>query len=159
VEVVLQIVCAIFIPYAAGVDSFSNAVDILNLTSGVWSTAVLSVARGQFSATSLPNAGLAIFAGGYSTCVDAMLFSTIFVCCVVVILDSDLEWARVALQIAFAVLMPCAVSGNSFSNAVDMFNATSGAWSTAALSAARVNLAATSLPNVGLAIIAGGNSA
>jgi hypothetical protein len=44
--------------------SYSNVVDIFNGSSGNWSTAVLSVARGQLSATSLPNQGLAIFAGG-----------------------------------------------------------------------------------------------
>ncbi len=65
------------------------------------------------------------------------------------------EWAGVGMLIACASLMPCAVGG-SFSNAVDIFNVTSGAWSTAALSEARLNLAATSLPNVGVAIFAGG---
>jgi hypothetical protein len=42
----------------------NNAVDIFNAGSGRWSTAVLSVARGDLTATSLPNQGLAIFAGG-----------------------------------------------------------------------------------------------
>jgi len=42
----------------------SNAVDIFNASSGGWSTAVLSVARFFLAATSLPNQGLAIFAGG-----------------------------------------------------------------------------------------------
>ncbi len=52
--------------------------------------------------------------------------------------------------------MRCAdASGNVF-NTVDIFNATSGVWTTAALSVARYNLAATSLPNDGLAIFAGG---
>jgi hypothetical protein len=37
---------------------------------GSWSTAALSVARNYLAATSLPNAGVAIFAGGYSTCCD-----------------------------------------------------------------------------------------
>jgi hypothetical protein len=64
-------------------------------------------------------------------------------------------WAGVALLIACASLMPCAVSG-SFSNAVDIFNVTYGTWSTAALSVARTGLAATSLPNLGVAIFAGG---
>ena len=67
-----------------------------------------------------------------------------------------LEWAEVALLIACASLMPCAVDGG-VSNAVDIFNATSGAWSTAALSVARCCLAATSLPNLGLVIFAGGS--
>ena len=35
---------------------------------GTWSTAALSVARQWLAATSLPNLGVAIFAGGYSTC-------------------------------------------------------------------------------------------
>ncbi len=42
----------------------SNVVDIFDGSSGRWSTAVLSVARYYASATSLPNQGLAIFAGG-----------------------------------------------------------------------------------------------
>jgi hypothetical protein len=41
---------------------------------------------------------------------------------------------------------------------VDIFNATSGRWTTAALSAARDFLAATSLPSQGLAFFAGGMS-
>ena len=65
-----------------------------------------------------------------------------------------LEWAGVALLIACASLMPCAAAGSGLSNVVDIFNVASGAWSTAALSVARVYLAATSLPN--LAIFAGG---
>ncbi len=44
-------------------------------------------------------------------------------------------------------------------NTVDIFNATSGSWSTAALSVARCWLAAASLPQYGLAIIAGGYGA
>ena len=69
-----------------------------------------------------------------------------------------LEWAEVGLLIEFASLMPCAASGNNPSNVVDIFNVslTSGAWSTAVLSVARSNLAATSLPNLGVAIFAGG---
>ncbi len=41
-----------------------NTVDIFNAASGIWTTAALSVARGYLAATSLPNDGLAIFAGG-----------------------------------------------------------------------------------------------
>ena len=37
-------------------------------SAGTWSTAVLSQARQSLAATSLPNAGVAIFAGGNSTC-------------------------------------------------------------------------------------------
>ncbi len=49
----------------------------------------------------------------------------------------------------------CAGDGFS-SNVVDIFDGSSGRWSTAALSVARYNLAATSLPSQGLAIFAGG---
>jgi hypothetical protein len=53
--------------------------------------------------------------------------------------------------------MLCAESGvNKFTNVVDIFNATAGTWSVANLSEARVHLAATSLPNVGIAIFSGG---
>jgi hypothetical protein len=45
-----------------------NNVDIFNATSGAWSTAALSVARYDLAAASLPNHGVAIFAGGSSTC-------------------------------------------------------------------------------------------
>jgi hypothetical protein len=68
------------------------------------------------------------------------------------------EWAKVGLLFACASLMPCAASSSSWSNAVDIFNVTSGAWSIAALSVARTELAATSLPDLGVAIFAGGLS-
>ncbi len=51
--------------------------------------------------------------------------------------------------------MLCACAGSDFSNAVDIFDGTSGRWTTAALSVAK-DLAATSLPNQGLAIFGGG---
>ena len=44
--------------------AYSNAVDLYNSATGVWSTAQLSVARQQVSATSVGN--VAIFAGGES---------------------------------------------------------------------------------------------
>jgi len=52
--------------------------------------------------------------------------------------------------------MPCAGASSAIVNTVDIFNARSGIWTTAALSVAREALAATSLPNDGLAIFAGG---
>jgi hypothetical protein len=62
-EVGLVIACASLMPSAAG---YSDAVDIFNVTSGAWSTAALSVGRESLAATSLPNHGVAIFAGGQS---------------------------------------------------------------------------------------------
>ena len=44
--------------------SYVNTVDIFNATSGIWTTAALNVSRDNLAATSLPNDGLAIFAGG-----------------------------------------------------------------------------------------------
>lgn len=46
---------------AAG-SSYSNAVDVYNSATGTWSTAQLSVARGNFAATSVGN--VALFVGG-----------------------------------------------------------------------------------------------
>jgi hypothetical protein len=42
----------------------SPVVDIFNVATGTWSTAVLSQPRCDLTATSLPSAGVAIFAGG-----------------------------------------------------------------------------------------------
>jgi hypothetical protein len=139
---------------------------------GTWSTANLSVARSSLAATSLPNVGVAIFAGGQGTCCHVDF--RIFACSVVLwcagnrlaIGNGMVEWAEVCLLIACASLMPCTVYMDHttpilifiFSNAVDIFNVTSGAWSTANLSVARGDLAATSLPNLGVAIFAGGTS-
>ena len=50
----------------AGGSSSGTTVDIFNARSGIWTTAALSVARSDLVATSLPNDGLAIFAGGYN---------------------------------------------------------------------------------------------
>jgi hypothetical protein len=57
---------------AAGGD-YSNVVDIFNVASGAWSTAALSQARYDLAATSLPNAGVAVFAGGLGTLCDVFL--------------------------------------------------------------------------------------
>ncbi len=57
------------------------------------------------------------------------------------------------------MLKSCADAGYGGLNTVDIFNASSGTWSTAALSVSRDCIAATSLPNDGLAIFAGGASA
>jgi hypothetical protein len=154
VGVALLIACASLMPCAVGSNVPSNAVDIFNVTSGAWSTAALSVARYYLAATSLPNVGVAIFAGGYCTCCH--VYFCIFACCAAA--GWGMGWLsgrRLGLLIACASLMPCAV-GSGPSNAVDIFNVTSGAWSTAALSVAQYCLAATSLPKVGVAIFAGG---
>ncbi len=57
------------------------------------------------------------------------------------------------------MLMRCAGTLDIALQTVDIFNATSGVWTNANLSVARTSLAATSLPNYGLAIFAGGQGA
>ncbi len=133
----------------------SNVVDIFNGITGNWSTAVLSVARRELAATSLPHLGLAIFAGGQSTCCHVD-FSYLMRVALNGLWNRILECAGFGLLIACASLMPCSAGSVIYSD-VDIFNVTSGAWSTANLSVARRSLAATSLPNLGLAIFAGGS--
>jgi hypothetical protein len=50
--------------FADDLDPMSKTVDIFHATSGGWTTAALSIARSRLAATSLPDQGLAIFAGG-----------------------------------------------------------------------------------------------
>ncbi len=55
-------------PHAcAGVSGLSSVVDIFSATAGTWSTAALSAIRSWLVAASLPNQGLAMFAGGTGT--------------------------------------------------------------------------------------------
>ncbi len=66
---------------------YSNVVDIFNVASGTWSTAALSQARSTLAATSLPNAGVAVFAGGLGTCCH--VYFRIFAFCVVRVGELD----------------------------------------------------------------------
>jgi hypothetical protein len=50
-----------------GADTVSSVVDIFDAIIGRWSSAALTEARGGIAATSLPNQGLAIFAGGFGS--------------------------------------------------------------------------------------------
>ncbi len=82
------------------------------------------------------------------------------VLCVVLILGRVVcvGWKEARCELPLAccwLLMRCAGS-STFSKVVDIFNASSGRWTTAELNEARYFLAATSLPSQGLAIFAGG---
>ncbi len=66
--------CACLMPCAASGFVVSNVVDIFHVTAGTWSTAALSQARAYLAATSLPDAGVAIFAGGWSTSCDVFVW-------------------------------------------------------------------------------------
>jgi hypothetical protein len=137
-----------------------NAVDIFDGTSGRWMTAALSVARGNLAATSLPNQGLAFFAGGNFGTHYILFFWELLILQDGVMWESGghvLRGRRRALRCWRWMLMRCAWAGGS-TNAVDIFDGTSGRWMTAALSVPRGYLAATSLPNQGLAMFAGGGT-
>ncbi len=64
--------CACLMHCAVGTDFYSSVVDIFNVRAGTWSTAALSQARTGLSSTSLPDAGVAIFAGGQCTLCDGL---------------------------------------------------------------------------------------
>jgi hypothetical protein len=122
--VTLETICSLIHPTAGDV------VDLYNSTSGVWSTAQLSVARSSPAATSVGN--VALIAGG-------MIFS-IGACCGLVCNTNRRSLMRTAV--------------GSGSNAVDLYNNSTRAWSTAQLSLPRGYLTATSVGNV--ALFAGG---
>jgi hypothetical protein len=51
----------------------SDVVDIFNVTDGTWTAAKLSIPRDSLAATTLPDQGLALFAGGHG--LDGTLLS------------------------------------------------------------------------------------
>jgi hypothetical protein len=131
----------------------SNVVDVYNSATGAWSTAQLSVPRWYLAAASVGN--VALFAGGYAA-------SALFVqggggrCSWL----REVEFVRVLQYCGFvcpatASSLTRATAGGG-SNAVDVYNSATGAWSTAQLSVARWVIAATSVKNV--ALFAGGAS-
>jgi hypothetical protein len=61
---------AVLLHCACSVLVYTAAEKVVSESFGPWSTAVLSEARYWLAATSLPNQGLAIFAGGTSTSCD-----------------------------------------------------------------------------------------
>jgi hypothetical protein len=75
----------------------SDAVDIFDGRTETWSTAKLTVPVEYLAATSLPDLGVAIFAGGYCT-----LSLICFLCCSVrFIIIRMLEWQECGALIAW----------------------------------------------------------
>ena len=152
---IVSMTCACLMPCVVS-SGISSVVDIFNVRAGTWSTAALSQARGYLAATSLPvspDTVVVIFAGGLGTCCCVCLS-----CCRMGLGARGMhEWGECGVLMPCASVMPCA-GGGSYSNVVDIFNVTAGTWSTAVLSQPRRDLAATSLPNAGVAIFAGGHS-
>ena len=134
----------------------SNAVDMFNSASGTWSTAQLSVARRDFSATSVGN--VAIFAGGSTgnssvpSHFEVLLFGLLWVrdACL-----RHVAWCCLCLRCSSLPFTRATAASVHF-NAVDMYNSASVTWSTAQLSVARYGHAAASVGNV--AIFAGGQT-
>ena len=137
----------------------SNVVDIYNTTTSTWSTAALSQARSALAAGSVGNQ--VVFGGGdtdsggsnvvdiYNTSTGSWSTATL----------SQARDQLAATAVGSLVLFgggeiePPGVAGVP-SNAVDIYNTSTGSWSTATLSQARNNLAAASVGD--LAFFAGG---
>jgi len=142
-----------------------------NISAQQWSTATLSVARSNLAATSVGN--VALFGGGAGNFTDNAYYNTVD------IYDatsgtwstaslSVARWGLAATSVGNVALFGggynddggysseyCNIDGNC--NVVDIYDATTGTWSTATLSVARSNLAATSVGNV--ALFGGGDGA
>jgi hypothetical protein len=133
----------------------SNAVDLYNSATGTWSTAQLSVPRNYLAAASVGS--VALFAGGDSS--SALLrwkgrggWSVDG--CVRVQSLRVLRWCGYVCR-ATACCLTRATADVPW-KVVDLYNGTTGTWSTAQLSVARWGLAAASVGNV--ALFAGGYS-
>ncbi len=133
--------------FSTGTRPPSNAVDVYNTATVAWSTAQLSVARGELAAASV--GGVALFAGGQAPgeCwgwegggVDRHNG------CILQRFSCDC-WLSLTLATADA---------STIFDAVDVYNSATGAWSTAQLSVGRYALAAASVGNV--ALFAGGST-
>jgi hypothetical protein len=123
-----------FVCYSLCCAAASDMIDIYDGGSGLWTTALLSSARYDLAATSLPGQSLALFAGGYD--------------------GSGKRGTRCSISISqppFSRMRFADYSAN-----IDIFNAATGQWTVAYLSAARSQLAAASLPGQGLVMFAGG---
>ena len=129
----------------ASAAEYLSVVDLYNSATGVWSTAQLSVPRCALAATSVGN--VAIFAGGLTNS-GALLR------------ESTRVWIVTSVCVLFTVslftqlLALTRATADVGSNAVDLYSSSTGAWSTARLSAGRSYLAAASVGNV--ALFAGG---
>lgn len=134
--------------FAGGPDWTGNpsaVVDIYDAGTGSWSTASLTIPKGNMTATSLP--GLAFFAGGFTTngvdsdVVDIYNYNTA-------------GWSTASLSVPRGGLASATVGTKAFfaggfvgaaaSNAIDVYESSTDQWSTMELSEARTSLAATS---------------
>ncbi len=134
----------------------SKVVDLYDSGTGRWSTAQLSQARCELSATSI--GAVAIFAGGGVS----KLLMIVFACCAreCSLRLQDVLWEHLCLCLGMpcgsdCFLMRATAGFNDRSNVVDLYDSRTKQWSTAQLSQARSQLSATSVGAV--AIFAGGS--
>jgi hypothetical protein len=144
--------------HSASTGSYTREIDLFDSQTGKWTTAQLSVARYTLAAASIGH--IALFAGG-ETIVLLHVFlqklrggARMFVLAWLI----PMLWfapARIVVTvISFSLTQAPGVTGDSFSDAVDLYNGATGTWSTAQLSVARGYLTSTSVGN--MAIFVGG---
>jgi autotransporter-associated beta strand protein len=113
----------------------------------IWTTATLSQARQNLSATSA--GGLVFFAGGDTSSGDSNVVD-IYNTSTSVWSTATLSQARnqlAATSVGNQVFFAGGQASSGISSVVDIYNTSTNTWSTASLSQARVNLAATSVGN------------
>jgi hypothetical protein len=123
-----------------------DTVDIYNATTGEWNRRSLSIARQQLAAASLPDLGLAFFAGGRDASSGVNFFLSKF----------HASFSTRASRLPFMLSFVSCTGGLAYDR-IDMFNALTNTWSVSSLSQARIYLAGASLPEQGLVLFAGGS--
>jgi hypothetical protein len=151
--------------YYTGIGNFteqpSAAVDIYDIGTDTWSTATLSVARNFLTATA--SGTKLFFAGGYngttySNVVDIYdVSSGAWTTATLSAARGFLAAAAAGNDVLFAGGVTGGIGGANYvpSSVVDIYNTSTGAWTTSALSQARGSLAATAAGN--LLFFGGGN--
>jgi hypothetical protein len=122
-----------------------NNVDIYNGITGSWKLAFLSAARSLLVATSLPDDGLAFFAGGVGA--PCAFFKICFVPNIMLVVFKTFLTVHTSF-----IGSTSSVKGD----VLDIYNATANEWTVETLAHPRGSMAATTLPRQGLVLFAGG---
>ena len=135
----------------------------MQIALAIFSIPSTSSMRGAVCGPPLPSASLELVLQPHRCRMDSLFLLAAKVRCMyllIKIVAGDVVWAGHDVLLTLLLLLLLLLihgPGSIFFNTVDIFNASSGVWTIAALSVARAGLAATSLPN-GLAIFAGGGA-
>ena len=138
---------SLFRPSDPDPNTVYDNVDIYNATAGEWSRRSLSIPRQQLAAASLPDLGLAFFAGGRDASTGITFFLSQF--------HAPFSTRALCLPFMLSCSFSCTV-GVAYDR-LDIFNAYTKTWSVSSLSQARIYLAGASLPEQGLVLFAGGS--